>query len=53
VIYASELHLIFVVVDLHLNCTPNVELKYYLKVQFGLIENNYELIQEVKYFEEL
>jgi hypothetical protein len=36
-----------------MNCTPNVELKDYLKVEVGLIENNYELIEKVEYFEKL
>jgi hypothetical protein len=36
-----------------MNCTPNVELKDYLKVEVGLTENNYELIEKVEYFEEL
>jgi len=39
--------------DLCMNCTPNVELKDYLKVEVGLTENNYELIEKVEYFEEL
>ncbi len=39
--------------DLCMNCTPNVELKDYLKVEVGLIENNYELIEKVEYFEKL
>jgi hypothetical protein len=29
--------------DPHLNCTPNVDLKDYLKVE---VEDNYELIEE-------
>jgi hypothetical protein len=37
----------------HLNCTPNVELKYYLKVDVTLTRINYELIEEVEYFEKL
>jgi hypothetical protein len=36
-----------------LNCTPNANLKDYLKVEVGLVENNYELIEKVEYFEEL
>jgi hypothetical protein len=39
--------------ELCLNCTPNVDLKDYLKVEVGLVENNYELIEKVEYFEEL
>jgi len=39
--------------DLHLNCTPNVDLKDYSKVEIGLVKDNYELIEEVEYFEEL
>jgi hypothetical protein len=30
-----------------------VDLKNYLKVEIGLVEDNYELIEEVAYFEEL
>jgi hypothetical protein len=30
-----------------------VDLKNYLKVEIGLVEDNYELIKEVAYFEEL
>jgi hypothetical protein len=36
-----------------LNCTPNANLKDYLKVEVGLVENNYELIEKVEYFEKL
>jgi hypothetical protein len=36
-----------------LNCTPNENLKDCLKVEVGLIENNYELIEKFEYFEEL
>jgi hypothetical protein len=32
---------------------PNVDLKDYLKAKIGLVENNYELTEEVEYFEEL
>ncbi len=30
-----------------------MDLKNYLKVEIGLVEDNYELIEEVAYFEEL
>lgn len=39
--------------DLHMHFTPNVDLKDYLKTKVGLIENSYELIEKVEYFEEL
>ncbi len=39
--------------DLHLNCTPNVDLKDYSKAEIGLVKDNYELIEKVEYFEEL
>ncbi len=35
--------------DLHLNCTSNVYLKDYLKVEIGLIEDSYGLIKKVKF----
>jgi hypothetical protein len=35
--------------DLHLNCTSNVNLKDYLKVEIGLIEDSYGLIKEVEF----
>jgi hypothetical protein len=40
-------------VDPHLNCTLNVDLKYYLKVKVGLTKDNYEMIEIAEYFEEL
>jgi hypothetical protein len=39
--------------DSNLNYTPNANLKNYLKVEVGLVEDNYELVEEAKYFEEL
>jgi hypothetical protein len=39
--------------DSSLNYTPNANLKKYLKDEDGLVEDNYELVEEVKYFEEL
>jgi hypothetical protein len=39
--------------DSHLNYKPNANLKNYLKVEVGLVKDNYELVEEVKYFEEL
>ncbi len=39
--------------DLHLDFTPNVDLKDYFKTKVGLVEDSYELIEKVKYFEEL
>jgi hypothetical protein len=33
--------------------TPNAYLKDYLKIKVGLIEDSYELIEKVEYFEEL
>ncbi len=39
--------------DSHLNCTPNVDLKDYVKAEICLAYNNYELIGEVEYFEEM
>jgi hypothetical protein len=32
--------------DLHLNCTSNVNMKDYLKVEIGLNEDNYGLIKK-------
>jgi hypothetical protein len=37
--------------DPHLNFTPNVDLKDYLKVEIGLVEGKHELIEEAAYFE--
>jgi hypothetical protein len=37
----------------HPNCTPNVNLKNYLKTEIGLTKNNYEQIKKAEYFEEL
>jgi hypothetical protein len=39
--------------DSCLNYTPNANLKNYLKVEIGLFKDNYELVKEAKYFEEL
>jgi hypothetical protein len=39
--------------NLHLDFTPNADLKDYLKTEVGLVEDSYELIEKVKYFEEL
>ncbi len=37
----------------HLNCTLDMNLKNYLKVEIGLTKYNYEQIEKAKYFEEL
>jgi hypothetical protein len=39
--------------DLHMNCMPNKNMKDYLKVEEPLTNENYELIEEEKYFEDL
>ncbi len=39
--------------DLHVNCMPNKNMKDYLKVEEPLANDNYELIEEAKYFEDL
>lgn len=39
--------------DLCLNYTPNANLKDHIKVEVVLVEENYELIEEVKYFKKL
>jgi hypothetical protein len=36
-----------------LNCTPNTNLKDYIKAKVFLNDENNELIEEVEYFEEL
>jgi hypothetical protein len=36
-----------------LNCTPNVDLKDYMKAEIVLAKKNYQLDKKVKYFEEL
>ncbi len=36
-----------------MNCTLNANLKDYIKVEVVLVEENYELIEEVKYFKTL
>lgn len=33
--------------DLHLNYTPNVDLKDYMKVEVVLVEENYQLIKKL------
>jgi len=35
------------------NCTPNANLKIYLKVEIILVEEEYELIKEVEFFKKL
>jgi hypothetical protein len=35
------------------NCTPNANLKDYLKVEIILVKENYELIKEAKFFKKL
>jgi hypothetical protein len=35
------------------NCTPNANLKDYLKVEVIFLEEDYELIKEVEFFEKL
>jgi hypothetical protein len=39
--------------DLHMNCMQNKNMKDYLKVEEPLTNDNYELIEEAKYFEDL
>jgi predicted transcriptional regulator len=39
--------------DLHLNCTPNANLKDYMKDEIVLIVKNNQLIANAKYFEKL
>jgi predicted transcriptional regulator len=39
--------------DLRLNCTPNANLKDYMKNQVVLIEKNNQLIANIKYFKKL
>ncbi len=39
--------------DPRLNYTLNVDFKDYLKAEIGLIEDNYEMMEEAKYFKEL
>jgi len=39
--------------DLWVNCMPNKTMKNYLKVGGSLVDDNYELIAEVEYFEDL
>ncbi len=39
--------------DLHMNCMPNKNMKDYMKVEKPLTNDNYELIEEAKYFEDL
>jgi hypothetical protein len=34
-------------VDLRLNCTPNVDLKDYMKAKVVLVEENYQLIKKL------
>jgi hypothetical protein len=38
--------------DLHLHFTPSANLKDYLKIKVDLLEDSYELIKKVEYFEE-
>jgi hypothetical protein len=33
-----------------LNCKKKVDMKKYMKVEASLVDNNYDLIEEVKYF---
>jgi hypothetical protein len=37
--------------DPYLNCTPVVVLENYMKVEYLLVEENYDLIEKVEYFE--
>jgi hypothetical protein len=39
--------------DPHLNCLANVNFKDYIKFEMTLVEDNYELIEEFQFFEEL
>jgi hypothetical protein len=37
----------------HLNCSQHKDLKNFLKVESSLVEDNYDLIEESNYFEQL
>ncbi len=39
--------------DLCLICKKKVDMKEYMKVEASLVDNNYDLIEEVEYFKEL
>ncbi len=39
--------------DLHVYCMPNKNMKYYKKVEESLVNDNYKLIEKIKYFEDL
>jgi hypothetical protein len=39
--------------DPQLNCTPIVALKDYMKVECALAKENYDLIEEVDFFQQL
>ncbi len=39
--------------DLCLNCKKKVDMKEYMKMESSLVDNNYDLIEEAEYFEEL
>jgi hypothetical protein len=39
--------------DPWLNCTPIIVLKDYMKVEYALAEENYDLIEKVEFFEHL
>ncbi len=32
--------------DLHVNCMPNTNMKYYLKIKKSLADDNYKLIEK-------
>ncbi len=38
---------------MHLNCTPNTNLKDYMKAKIVLAKENYRFIEQAKYFEKL
>jgi hypothetical protein len=35
------------------NCKPNANVKDYLKEEYSLVEDNYDLLEEVHFFEQL
>ncbi len=39
--------------DPHLNCKKKMDLNKYMKVKTILVNDNYDLIEEVEYFKEL
>jgi hypothetical protein len=39
--------------DSWLNCTPILALQNYMKIEYSLVEENYDLIEEIGFFEQL